>query len=330
MNARHVDQWMAIARSDAVKTEPLRVMVGGQPLVLFRSAGQLHCLTDYCPHRAAPLSGGKIKDGLIECPYHGWRFDGAGRCKLIPGHIGVTSKSRVPVHLVMEKDGLIFYAEQMPTLQPYTTALSAQRHISVISENNVSSTVAEVAENILDATHTHFVHKGILRGLSSRRYKVTVSVTGGDGWVEARYEGEPQQEGIISRLLEGKRSISIGRFMAPGIAELEFWGPSQINLVTSFHLRQATPDQVHGFGILSAHDKGILSRIKAMLFKPFFQIAVRQDQKILESAQKNRAYFPARTRMIGPIDVMRPHIEAILAGNRPSVADQPLTLTIEL
>ena len=85
-----------------------------------------------------------------------------------------------------------------------------------------------MAENILDATHTHFTHKGILRGLSARRNRVAVSVTAGEGWVEARYEGEPRQEGLVSRLLEGERSISVGRFLAPGICERRrrAWSPA--------------------------------------------------------------------------------------------------------
>ena len=35
---------------------------------------------DRCPHRGTRLSLGRVCDGQIECPYHGWRFDGAGRC----------------------------------------------------------------------------------------------------------------------------------------------------------------------------------------------------------------------------------------------------------
>ena len=194
----------------------------------------------------------------------------------------------------------------------------------------MTSSLAEVAENILDATHTHFTHKGILRGLSAKRYKVTVTVTGGDGWVEARYVGEPKQEGLVSRLLEGERSISVGRFRYPGIAELEFWGAKSINLATTFHLRQETEDTVHGFGILSGPRQRNLGYLKALLFKPFFRIALRQDQLILHAAEENRKLFAQRRQMLTPLDVMRPHIDAILAGQRPDVADSPAVLVMEL
>ncbi|CAN1333465.1 Protochlorophyllide-dependent translocon component 52, chloroplastic [Linum perenne] len=40
---------------------------------------------DMCPHRLAPLSEGRIDQwGRLQCVYHGWCFNGAGECKLIP------------------------------------------------------------------------------------------------------------------------------------------------------------------------------------------------------------------------------------------------------
>ena len=321
---------MAIARSKAIAGKPIRVLAAGRPLVLFRASDGIHCLADICPHRSAPLSGGRIVDGAIECPYHGWRFAGSGRCAGMPGLIGELPRALAPTYPVVEKDGLVFFALERENTEPYTTVLSGKDTVSAIVESRVRSTLAEVAENILDATHTHFTHKGVLRGLSSRRYRVTVTVSGGDDWVEARYEGEPKQEGLISRLLEGERSLSVGRFRHPGIAELEFWGKDRINLATTFHLRQETTDTVHGFGILSGPRQGGLGHLKALLFKPFFRIALQQDRHILQAAEDNRQIFPDRRQMIGPLDVMRPHIDAILAGRRPEVADQPAVVVMEL
>jgi phenylpropionate dioxygenase-like ring-hydroxylating dioxygenase large terminal subunit len=57
----------------------------GEPLVLGRkSDGSVFALRDICPHRGIPLSYGRFKDDEIECCFHGWRFDGAGRCTAIP------------------------------------------------------------------------------------------------------------------------------------------------------------------------------------------------------------------------------------------------------
>ena len=58
----------------------------GEDLVLWRgSDGKPHLFADYCPHRGAPLSLGRIDDsGRLECWYHGLAFDGDGRCRNVP------------------------------------------------------------------------------------------------------------------------------------------------------------------------------------------------------------------------------------------------------
>ena len=39
---------------------------------------------DRCPHRLAPLSEGRIEQGRLQCGYHGWEFEGCGKCTRIP------------------------------------------------------------------------------------------------------------------------------------------------------------------------------------------------------------------------------------------------------
>ncbi|OYY72808.1 Rieske 2Fe-2S domain-containing protein [Sphingomonas sp. 28-63-12] len=80
--------WWAVARSEEVTAKrPLAIDIGNQPVVLWRDAtGSPRALEDRCPHRRAPLSLGCIKpDGMIQCGYHGWIYDGeTGRLKEIP------------------------------------------------------------------------------------------------------------------------------------------------------------------------------------------------------------------------------------------------------
>ena len=45
------------------------------------------CIVDaYCPHLGANLGvGGRVHGNCIECPFHGWQFDGeTGQCTSIP------------------------------------------------------------------------------------------------------------------------------------------------------------------------------------------------------------------------------------------------------
>jgi phenylpropionate dioxygenase-like ring-hydroxylating dioxygenase large terminal subunit len=66
-------------------TGPAAVMIDGQRAVVWCGPdGQLRAARDRCPHRRAPLSAGTVVDGVIHCPYHGWAFDGTGRCTALP------------------------------------------------------------------------------------------------------------------------------------------------------------------------------------------------------------------------------------------------------
>ena len=100
------DQWYALTFASYVpnpskSAEVTPAAVFGHPLVLWKSKdnGPIHCADDVCPHRAAALSEGRIRDGKLECYYHGWQFEGgntktntddpnkaadAGACTFIP------------------------------------------------------------------------------------------------------------------------------------------------------------------------------------------------------------------------------------------------------
>lgn len=322
--------WQAVALASHIRHRPRRVMLAGQPIVLFRAGDTVAALHDRCPHRLVELSTGKVVGGEIECPYHGWRFDASGACTAIPGLPGAVPGYRVPRLRTFEKAGVVFVATGAPEGEPYLHAMEGREILLRLVRSRTRSTVIDVAENILDATHTHFTHKWLLRGLGARRQRVRVDVTGGPGWVEAAYTGEARQHGLVSRLLEGGRTRTIGRFRHPGIAELEYWGENGLSLVTTFHLRQADADHVEGIGCLVGPRNGFLDVLKSHAFRPLFWIALQQDRRVLRSAHLNAALGGPATPLVGPLDILRRDIAAIMAGALPPAAEAPRTAYMEL
>ncbi|MGH7326112.1 MAG: Rieske 2Fe-2S domain-containing protein [Candidatus Rokuibacteriota bacterium] len=61
-------------------------MLAGVPIVVGRDvSGAPFVFRDNCPHRGMPLSFARFDGELLECAYHGWRFEArTGRCRAIP------------------------------------------------------------------------------------------------------------------------------------------------------------------------------------------------------------------------------------------------------
>ena len=87
------NQWYALTYESYIpdpsrSSEVTPAAVFGEPLVLWREKknGVIYCAADRCPHRAAALSEGRLRDGQLYCLYHGWQFSGEqqGACTKIP------------------------------------------------------------------------------------------------------------------------------------------------------------------------------------------------------------------------------------------------------
>ena len=51
------------------------VHVGGERVAIVRKGGALYAISTVCPHQNGPLGEGVVRDGYLECPWHGYQFD---------------------------------------------------------------------------------------------------------------------------------------------------------------------------------------------------------------------------------------------------------------
>lgn len=86
---------------------PLRYF--GEDLVAFRDEqGALAVMDAHCKHLGAHLGyGGKVKNGCVVCPYHGWTWDKRGNNAMIPYQDKPTG-AKLRTRHVIERHGLIF------------------------------------------------------------------------------------------------------------------------------------------------------------------------------------------------------------------------------
>jgi nitrite reductase/ring-hydroxylating ferredoxin subunit len=68
--------WMRATPDTALgEDEAVRVELGGRAICLSRVDGRPVAVEDVCAHREVALSDGLVRDGILTCPGHFWRFD---------------------------------------------------------------------------------------------------------------------------------------------------------------------------------------------------------------------------------------------------------------
>jgi nitrite reductase (NADH) small subunit/3-phenylpropionate/trans-cinnamate dioxygenase ferredoxin subunit len=80
-----VERWFRVARTaDIPEGRGRAVRVEGCSVALLREGGKILAVADACPHMGASLADGTLREGVVTCPWHGWRYDGASGEGLAP------------------------------------------------------------------------------------------------------------------------------------------------------------------------------------------------------------------------------------------------------
>ena len=78
--------WYVASTPEEVTYKPLGRKICNQAMVFFRGhEGKIAALEDFCPHRGAPLSLGRVCDGNLVCGYHGLEMGCDGKTVAMPG-----------------------------------------------------------------------------------------------------------------------------------------------------------------------------------------------------------------------------------------------------
>jgi phenylpropionate dioxygenase-like ring-hydroxylating dioxygenase large terminal subunit len=147
---------------------PLRIRVLGEDLVAFRdSAGAVGVLGNHCPHRRASLCFGRNEEGGLRCPYHGWKFDVAGRCVDMPNEpsdSAAKTKVRQKAYPVVERNGVVWMhmgaATNLPPLPEVEWNLVDASHIH-LSLRVQECNWLQALEGEIDSSHAPFLHSRV-------------------------------------------------------------------------------------------------------------------------------------------------------------------------
>jgi phenylpropionate dioxygenase-like ring-hydroxylating dioxygenase large terminal subunit len=165
----YINFWYPVcSTAELTAGAPKRAQILSLPFVAFRDAqGTAHVLSDTCVHRGGALNAGKVIDGRIACPYHGWQFDGTGHCRFIPSlgaDASIPARAKVDSYPVVERYGIVFAflgdlpeAERCRPPEIPEWRQSGWRDSGLVVFE-VGAYFERSIENGLDPAHNEFVH----------------------------------------------------------------------------------------------------------------------------------------------------------------------------
>lgn len=140
--------WPVGLSRDLPPARVMRAQVDGRDLVVWRTmAGQIAAWDNRCPHRGMALSHGFVRGEQLACLYHGWHYDGAGRCGYIPAHpdLAPPDTIRAEVFSVIEAQGVIWVSVDGTAEAPAVdSGLKPLRSLDIAADEAQIRVVAEL------------------------------------------------------------------------------------------------------------------------------------------------------------------------------------------
>ena len=164
--------WFVVGFSaDLAVGEVKPISYFGREQVMFRTeSGQAQVLDAYCPHLGAHLGhGGKVSGESIACPFHGWQFNGGGKCTAVPYAKNMPpkvagDKQAIYAYPTVERNQMIwawYHPERIaPTyeVEAIPEFEAVDWHLAERKEWTINVSIQEAAENGSDAAHFVYVH----------------------------------------------------------------------------------------------------------------------------------------------------------------------------
>ncbi len=142
-----------------------RVRLLGETFVLFRDDGGRYGLLDnHCAHRGADLCFGRVEDGGVRCPFHGWLFDVNGTCldqPAEPSHSNLRNKRLQPSYPCSERNGIVFayLGPGDPPPFPDFDCFRAPAGYTFAFKGLIACNWLQALEVGIDPAHASFLHR---------------------------------------------------------------------------------------------------------------------------------------------------------------------------
>ncbi|WP_119290412.1 aromatic ring-hydroxylating oxygenase subunit alpha [Azohydromonas sediminis] len=155
--------WYVACMPHEIDDKPLGRTVCNERMVFFRGPeGQATALEDWCPHRGAPLSLGRVVEGKLVCGYHGLEMGCDGKTVAMPGQ-RVRGFPPIRHFPVIERYGFVWVwpgdaARADPARLPHLAWAEDPAWTYGGGMYHVRCDYRLMIDNLMDLTHEKYVH----------------------------------------------------------------------------------------------------------------------------------------------------------------------------
>ncbi|MFO1337769.1 MAG: aromatic ring-hydroxylating dioxygenase subunit alpha [Burkholderiaceae bacterium] len=155
--------WYVAATAAEITDKPLGRTICNERIVFYRGAeGQVHALEDYCPHRGAPLSLGRVCEGKLVCGYHGLEMGCDGKTVAMPGQ-RVRGFPAIRTFPVVERHGFVWVwpgeaSAADPARIPHLAWAESAEWAYGGGLYHIDCDYRLMVDNLMDLTHETYVH----------------------------------------------------------------------------------------------------------------------------------------------------------------------------
>ena len=337
--------WYVACTPNEIDDRPLGRRICNESIVFYRGPdGVATALEDFCPHRGAPLSLGRVVEGKLVCGYHGLEMGSDGKTISMPGQ-RVRSFPAIRTFPVLERYGFIWVWPGEPAL-----AEASSLHHFAWAESpdwaygggqyHIACDYRLMIDNLMDLSHETYVHATSI-GQKEIDETPTVTKVDGDQVVTSRFMNNIMAPPFWQMALRGNHlpddkpvdRWQICRFSPPSHVMIEvgvalagnggYDAPAMVkasSVVVDFITPETETSIWYFWGMarnFNVKDKALTAAIRDGQGKIF-----AEDLEMLESQQRNLLAHPQRPLLKLNIDAGGVHSRRVLA--RILVAEQGL------
>jgi vanillate O-demethylase monooxygenase subunit len=317
--------WYVACQAHEITDKPLGRKICNESMAFYKNAeGRVSAVQDFCPHRGAPLSLGRVCNGQLVCGYHGLVMGCDGHVVNMPGH-QVRNFEPIKSYAVIERYGFVWVwpgdqSKADPAQMPVFDWFDNPKWAYGGGLYHIACDYRLMIDNLMDLTHETYVHSTSI-GQQEIDETPSRTVTEGNSVVTSRFmEGIKAppfwQMAMRANDLDAEATVDrwqICKFTPPSHVLIEVGvalaGKGGYNadpkdkaysVVVDF-ITPETETSIHYFwGMVrqfKPEDAELTAKIREGQGKIF-----SEDLQMLEMQQKNLLAFPERQLKILSID----------------------------